>query len=450
MHNKPSRNQILLYAAELLVILLLLPGCFRKPVQTAVFDGTEFVRQTGKANPSDAERYVSGGMELRPGVYQVMIDSELQDGQLCRAALVCEDKPFRSLRGNGIQLWAGREHTVSDYYACDYYVCAHLKDVFVRLSFEDGDVSGGIREVRIYRTGAGNRILLTLFLICGGVLNGLLAFRRRIREGRVTKQRQIVFFSLVGVTLLAFFPYLTDYMILGTDSAGYLLRMETLASESVSLRQSLREGLLPLYLPAALRRIGFSTMASYKPAVLLSVCLALWGAYHALRRCIQTDETTREYAALLGAMTYALCPWSLRLLYREGAWGRYLIFAALPLLCISLWELLQRRYAPAQRLYSLILSLLWAALIFQGFLLDRSLSGGTGENRLVRWAPLLLTLLLAAAVSTLYIRTQKHKQIFLFAALLLLLIPAVYYVNEIAFHSDVYYLYSAEPLFSGI
>lgn len=442
MHNRSSRNKIpltLLYLAELLIILLLLPGCFQQPVSMAIWNGTEFVQQNSS---SDLKRYVSGGMELRPGVYQISVESNLQGEQLCQASLACEDRPFRSLRGNGIQLREGREHTVFTYYICD-----HLKDVFVRLNFESGDISG-IREVQIYRTGAGNRILLTLFLICTCVLNGLLRFRRHIREGRVAIPQQIVFFSLVGVTALAFFPYLTDYMMLGTDSANYLLRIETLADRAVSIRQSLAEGLLPLYLPAFLRRIGFSTMASYKLAVFLSVCLVVWGTYHALYSCVQ-----REYAALLGAMTYTLFPWSLRLLYQEGAWGRYLVFAALPPLCTCIWKLLHDRNTDCTagyRLRRLGLAFLCAVLAFQGCLLDRELSCDISQNSIARWMPLLLILTLSAVVCMLYNKAEKHQRSFLFAALLLLLIPAVYCVNEIAFCSDVYYLYSAELLLSGI
>lgn len=439
MHKRPSRNQILLYLAELLVILWLLPGCFQKPVQTAVWNGAEFVLQT---STSELKRYVSDGMELRPGVYQIRIDSHLQGGQLCQASLSCEDKPFRSLRGNGIWLREGREHTVFTYYICD-----RLKDVFVRLNFESGDISA-VREVQIYRTGAGNRILLTLFLICAGVLNGILSFRSRIREGRVTVQRQIVFFSLAGVTALAFFPYLTDYMILGTDSANYLLRIETLADGTVSFRQSLADGLLPLYLPALLCRIGFPTMTSYKLSSLLWVCLAVWGAYHALYHCVQ-----KEYAALLGAMAYTLFPWSLRLLYNEGAWGRYIVFAALPPLCAGLWELLQDRDTENTAGYWLrriSLGILCAVLALQGCLLDWKLSCNIDQSSIARWVPLLLMLTLAIAVCMLYNRAEKHRRTFLFVAVLLLLIPAVYCVNEIAFCSDVYYLYSAEPLLSGI
>ncbi len=433
-----------MYSAELLVILLLLPGCFQKPVQTAVFGNTEFTRQAGSSASSDTKRYVSAGMELRPGVYQIMIESSLQDGQLCKAVLACEDKPFRSLRGNGIQLWAGREHA-----AFRYYVCDRLQDVVVRLNFDGGDISA-VREVQIYRTGAGNRILLTLFLICAGVFNGLLRFRRRIREGRVTVKRQIAFFSLAGVTALAFFPFLTDYMILGTDSAGYLLRIQDLTGEGISVRQCLTEGLLPLYLPALFGRIGFSAMASYKLAVLFSISLAVWGTYYALYHCVQTDGNTREYAALLGAAVYALLPWSLRLLYQEGAWGRYLIFAALPLLCISLRELLPGRNPAGHRLRGLGVGILCIALIFQGCLLDRSLSCAVSQNIFSRWLPLLLCLTASAAVCILYSRTRKHQSALLFTALLVLLIAAVYCVNKIVFYSDVYYLYSTEPLLSGI
>lgn len=435
MHKKPSRNQILLYLAELLAILLLLPGCFQKTVQTAVWNSADFVERT---DSSETRRYVSGGMNLRPGVYQIKIESSLKGGQLCQAFLSCEDKPFRSLRGNGIQLREGREHTVFTYYVCDW-----LKDVFVRLNFESGDIAD-IREVQIYRTGVGNRILLILFLICAGALNGLLALRRRIRECRVSTCGQIAFFSLMGVTALAFFPYLTDYMILGADSSNYLLRIESLADGAIAFRQSMAEGLLPLYLPAALRRIGFSPMTAYKLAVLVSVSLAVWGAYHALYCCVQ-----EEYAALLGAMTYTLLPLSLRLLYQEGAWGRYLVLAALPPLCACLRKLLQGRNTAGHLLRRISLAVLCAALIFQGLLLDQGLSCDVSRNGIARWLPLLFVFIFSIAVCMLYDRAEKHRRALLFVIVLLLLIPAVYCVNHIAFYSDVYYLYSTEPLLAG-
>ena len=303
----------LLLLIEAVWIILLLPGCFRRP---EILDH----------NPGDKT-------ELAPGVYEIRIENHLENGQSATVELKSDEAFYRALRTNAVTI-GPEDGTV----AISAWVIQKTTDAYIQcdISGSSGEGSGTVR-VELYRTAKGKRILLALSLLCAALLDGILVFRRGILDGRITKKEQIVFWTLLAGILTAYFPYLTDYLTLNGNTTFYLARIVKLSEGIGRGIGFMAPGDLFLLIPAGLKMLGFSMMTAYRFFLLLLVSATAIIAYHSLYFCVR-----EEYAALLGSMVYLLLPYHLMVLYDRGAVGEYIVMAFLPMifgggysLCIS-------------------------------------------------------------------------------------------------------------------
>lgn len=333
----------LLLALELLAVLVAFTGCFRRVQTVCEIQGTEVA---ASAVPSDnGLRYQGIPVELRPGVYQVRVNSHPVEGQSLYVEVLCEDGGFKALQGNGVTIFP--EQREIDF---EVYVTRRISRAYVQCDIAGGGVEL-VDSISLYRTRLGGYMLLFLMLVGFAVLDGMILWRRAILDGKVRKEQQIVFWGLVGTVLLVYFPYLTEYFYGGADTFFHVTRIEALKESLLNgcplpirvqdywvfghgYAVSLFYGDFFLIIPALLRIIGFPLSFAYKAFMLLIVVATALIAYLSLKKCVKDS-----YAALFGAVLYTMVPYRVFDIYNRGAMGECLAMAFMPLVCCAVYLL---------------------------------------------------------------------------------------------------------------
>lgn len=321
----------LLFALELLLILLCLPGCFA---------GEELVYTAG------GEKLEGEPFRLSPGVYQVRVVADVPLGAVATLVVEAgEDSAYGALRCNKIPIWENQE-----YVDFEVYVLDTVRNAQIVYGFENTD-SSSINGLEIYRTAMGAWMLCFGLLLGSIILDALVIFRDKVVAGRVKAQTQRAFWILSLCVALAYFPYATDYFSMSGDSYFHMLRIEGLKETLLQGGQfpvrvqdywlyghgyavSTFYGDLFLMIPAALRLIGFSLMTAYKLFVLLVMAVTAGIVYYSLGKCVKDEN-----AALLGSVLYTLAPYRVYNVYNRTAVGEYLGMVFLPLVICGMYRL---------------------------------------------------------------------------------------------------------------
>lgn len=328
---------------QLLIVLALLPGCLKK--EELVYSRTDETLEPLGAYSPDRTSFRSDFMRLTPGVYQVRVYSDVRENQRMSVELCYETGPYRAVKTNSVTVFPNDEYI--DFKA---YVSYEIPDAYLQFAFDYMDISG-VQQVDVWKTNAGARVLL-FSVFCGFLLlDGMLIFRKRILEGRVTGQQQLAFWVMAGVVLLSYFPYLTDYYSYVGDLGVHLSRIAHLKDSLLAGGQfpvriqstwmfghgyaiSLFYGDLFLYIPAFLMIIGFSLMSAYKIFIFLVMVCSAYIAYRCFKRCVGNIPV-----ALYGSSFYMLASYRLLNLYIRGALGEFLAMTFLPLVGCGMYLL---------------------------------------------------------------------------------------------------------------
>lgn len=325
---------------QLLIALALLPGCLKK--EELVYSRTNETLGVLGAYSADRTSFRSDFMTLAPGVYQVRVYSDVQENQKMSVELCYETGPYRAVKTNSVTVFPN--DGCIDFKA---YVSYEIPDAYLQFSFEYMDISG-VLQVDVWRTNAGSRMLLFAVLCGFAILDGMLIFRKRILEGSVTREQQIVFWTLTAGVLLAYFPFMTDYV----QNAGN-------GMESYLNRLGWQDDPL-FYIPATFVKIGFSLMTAYKAFALLVSAVTAWGAYYSFKKCVEN-----EYAALFGSMVYLLTPYRLFSLYGRANLGEFVSMMFLPLIAGGVYCLCAKKKTVLSLLGGLVLLLAGMTVILQ-------------------------------------------------------------------------------------
>ena len=338
-----SKSYLLLLLTELLCVILLLPGCFQQSRLVHSFYGQDM---TGMTVAGDGSREFCGDrMSLLPGVYEIRVQTRLSAGETMSVEMKSDDARYKSLLGNNVSVFSGNDDLTLSFWVLD-----KVSSAYVQCNFYDAD-SEALVSLEVYRTGKGNRVVLFLVLVIFVILDIMIEYRRRILAGMIPKKQQVVFWTLLGGVLLAYFPYMTNYFSIGVDTLFHLTRIaglnETLeqgTSFPIRIQSywnyghgyavSMFYGDLFLFLPAALMLIGFSLMTSFKIFILVLLAATAVIAYHSFYKCVKD-----EYAALFGSLFYLLIPYHLFNMYNRGAIGEFLAMTFLPLVVCGMYLL---------------------------------------------------------------------------------------------------------------
>lgn len=430
MLKKKCNGRTVLLAVEIFILLILLPGCFRKEELVEEFWGEDICDQT--IAEDGYEKFCSEMITLEPGVYQIRVWSAVADGQKMYVQMRGDNEPYKSLRNNGVTFFDG-----SEYDDFEVYVLNTINTAYVQCDFYNADTDSLLR-LELWRTSMGRRMFLFGLTVFFGVLDFFVYFRKGIIDGRITKKQQVVFWTMTAGVLLAYFPYLTDYFSIGADSIFHWGRVAYLADElrlgrafpvrvestwlyGHGYASPVFYGDLFLYIPACIRLLGFSVMSSYKIFVLLVLILTAVIAYYAFKKCVKD-----EYAALFGSMVYLLIPYHLFNIYSRGAVGEYLAMTFLPLVCCGMYLLYTEDVtAKEYKTYKWYI-IGGMSAILQSHLITTEMTAA-------------LMLLFCAALWKKTFRKQTFFQLFSAAGIVLLInawfwVPMLYMLNKDTYH----------------
>ncbi len=304
-----KKSCFLLWALELLVILILLPGCFGKDKLVRNWMGEEL---SESVVVSDEEAVLTSGiMKLTPGVYQIHVEAELSEGQRAQVKMRNDKVSFRVLNTNEVVL--SKEHDSAE---IEVYVTDTVSDAYVYCLLTGADGTA-LTKLAVYKTAMGNQMLLVLVVYIVTVLNLLLYFRGLIKKGILSKKQQAVIWGLGAAALMACFPYLTDYIIVGEKTFSHCQWL-------------------------AKYRMGLPVMTVYKLFLLDLTMATAVTAYCGLKVWIKD-----EYTALAGAVIYLLNPWRLVHVYSQGDVMKCVAWLLLPVISIVAHRLLGKRLSKA-------------------------------------------------------------------------------------------------------
>ena len=114
------------------------------------------------------------------------------------------------------------------------YVLDRIPAVNLRCGFS-GTGAEALSELTLRKTALGSRMLFLLFLTGFLCLDFLLWFRRQVLAGKISKKKQVAFWSLLIGSFIGVLPCFTDYISFGVDTGYHLQRIAFLAD-------TLREG----------------------------------------------------------------------------------------------------------------------------------------------------------------------------------------------------------------
>ncbi len=321
---KRGRGMLILAVVQVVVLLALLPGCFRGEELRGSFSGEELA--AGQQPEEGVLQCWSAPEDLQPGVYQIRAKYRLEPEQYIYLVLKGEENVYRALRTEGVMLDSGRDSV-----SFEAYVTDRISGASVECTFYAAD-PGQLEELGIYRVNWGGRMVLCALLVLFLLVDGMLLLHRKIGEGRLSLGQQAVFWVLCGSFVLTCLPYLTDYLPYGEETMENLSRIQWLKEGLVhrglpAYREWLEtSGNRFLVLPVLIRLIGFSPMTAYKLFVAGVMAATAAVAYFSFRRC-----TRSNYAALAGSVLYLLSWGRLEAVYAKGAMEEYLAMTFFPL-----------------------------------------------------------------------------------------------------------------------
>jgi len=213
------KNYKILLLVELLILIILIPGCFRKPQLYG--GGMEQIHSIG-TNEDGNQVYVSEYMELPVGVYQLRAQLHIPDHSVAVLGMQAENGSHRAFRCNEVVAFSGQKYV--DFEA---YVLEKTEYAYVNIVLQGTDIAS-VDSIEIYKTAFGNRMAVFTCTFIFILLDLLLLFRDGIRNGNVKKEQQLVVWVLLLCIGIVYLPYATDYYNLGADSAFHMLRIEGL------------------------------------------------------------------------------------------------------------------------------------------------------------------------------------------------------------------------------
>lgn len=169
LKNKKFRIVLLL---ELLLLLVPVVGILRgdRTVSTladARVALQEGVRQEETGYSVDGSSDVNGtwlemsGFALTPGTYTYYVTYDAEDNEVNKINIKSDDRIYRELLENELSLYSGRTQA-----SCDIYVTSSLEPEEVSIQADYyGSGRLAITDIRLVKTTAAYRMLLTIFLL---------------------------------------------------------------------------------------------------------------------------------------------------------------------------------------------------------------------------------------------------------------------------------------------
>ncbi len=317
----PGTKYMIIGVIALLAILVLLPLSFLRHETVYSASGLTFPEKNIHVNEETGTVHVTtDSFALRPGVYEVTLSAEIPEESTLSCELKTRNESFKALRTNQVNYLAHKRSV-----SFEAFVSDKLPDCYLDLNFEQADLDG-LSEITLVRSGRSYLRTLSILLLLLGLIVLFMALRDRILSGRTDALGQVTFWVLLVSILVAFYPYLSDYIIIRNETLRNCLRMEGV-TESLTGGTSfpLWAGNLFYLLSAMFRMLGFGLSSAFKYLHLVIIAATALLARHCLDLC-----TGDRKASLMGALLYVFSPYFLNAMYMEGAVDKAIAYSLLP------------------------------------------------------------------------------------------------------------------------
>ena len=352
---------IALLAAELLVIGFALAAALRPAAAyTFTADQWENIAQAstigydedgriGVTEMTDGEDILqTPAMVLPKGHYTVTVDyhyipGQLESGREHHSCLYLKSDEPLTVTGEEAALNIDRQQ--------DTVVLNVRRDANrVRLvAHNDGGIFT-LGSVQIQQDMLYARVCVLGWVLCFAALDALvLAFANAARSEETEPKKKIAcLLALTAITVLTFWPMLTDGGGLGGDDwvfhlsrieaianglreGQFPVRIYSMAKDGYGYASSIFYGEILLYFPALLRLLGVSVQQAYHMYAFAVLFITAYVAFYALRQILGSRKI-----ALAGSALYMLAPYHLHNIYARMAVGEYAAQAFLLLIPAAL------------------------------------------------------------------------------------------------------------------
>ena len=318
MHFLKERSKYLIVAAEVLVLLLLVPG---------VLKGKVMINELSAADFSD---YVSSSAIVVPrGILEMEVVTKPISEEYFIETRRLDNGTFYGMKCNDIMVFSGMESVSYEVYVTDR--AAHISFHIQGPGFDECP----IERIRVYNTHRANSVLICLLIVFFAIIDLLLFKRKQIIE-KSSHEKEIISFILAGCTFFSLLPEMNDYISFGVHGAESIVKVESMLRTFRGNGAFLSTHYKDLYLiiPVLLRWIGFPIIVAYKANILLISAATTFITYKFIKIC---GAKSRLATAL--TILYILNPYRLYVLYTLCDMRDFTAMAFPPLIILPLIHL---------------------------------------------------------------------------------------------------------------
>lgn len=231
-------------------------------------------------------------------------------------------------------------------------------DVYVKLGSNDyytgcifgGDGTLAIKSITVHKSVGGVLRGIIIYILIMSLVDMLIVFRDKRREGKIKDESIKVFFVLVAAVVISSLPLGVDYLTKGHDLLFHLSRIEGIKNGILSGQFPIKiysnwlcgngyaagvyYGDIVLYIPALLRIAGFNCMESYKIFVVLCNIATCAVSYYCFKKMSGSIKT-----GTVGAVLYTLSVYRLIDVYVRSSVGEYAAMIFLPVIAYGLYRI---------------------------------------------------------------------------------------------------------------
>lgn len=288
-------------------------------------------------------------IQLKAGTYQIKIQYKCNEGTNAAFGVIDEEAQHRVLRTNYILFLSDQEEV-----ECNFYLLEDTDDLKAVFQYM-GNGKLIISDMKIINTTDDSKIYLFIMLCVYGIVYMFYLMSKKSIE------KKIVFLSCFAIGFISSYPTLVDYMLLGEETQFVLLRIELLKEKILAYEN------YALFIPAILRKIGFSVQTAYHLFLLIWNVFTAVVVYFCIKNCfyIKENKVNAMWIGLIGSLLYTLSPCRIESIYDKGNIGEYVAITFLPCILSSIYQLVLGEETKKNRKRNISLIIIGSCLIFQ-------------------------------------------------------------------------------------
>ncbi|MBR1852214.1 MAG: hypothetical protein IJ794_03405 [Lachnospiraceae bacterium] len=360
-------NLKLLFAIECLLLVIGIVG--------AIWGKTGILYSWNSMEQAEAE-----AIKLGRGTYRVELQYEYAGDSFNPGSveILVVDGGYRSVFANGIPIYAGTTGN-----SLEFTVAA--RDAVVRIAAEREEKLVFTAVELVKTKGAYFKEICAV--LCLSLLLNLLVLAKGYQDKfGLSDRTKAVWIAIPFVTLLASFPSLTDYHIMGADMIFHLMRVEALKHAILNGELHVRMQSLWLaghgyansffygdtliFVPAVLRVLGFTADFAFRLFIVMLNLLTACIAYYSFGKMFGDYRI-----GIFGCVLYTLAPYRIYNCYNRSAMGEFAAMTFLPLLIYGFYRIYTADSKERSYRWSFLIPVIGFSGVIQSHMLSCEMAG---------------------------------------------------------------------------